>query len=118
LTGASRLKTGFGTAEEITSDETIETNHDITRKNSAPIPIINNATPTSNRRTNMLKPSFRLFIIPLGAVCTLASLSAQNTAPRAQRDTGTMLVREQVVDCSNKNPSEVCVISYDSETTR
>ena len=50
----------------------------------------------------MLKPSFRLFIIPLGAVCTLASLSAQNTAPRAQRDTGTMLVREQVVDCSNK----------------
>ncbi len=66
----------------------------------------------------MLKPSFRFFIIPLGAVCTLASLSAQNTAPRAQRDTGTMLVREQVVDCSNKKPSEVCVISYDSETTR
>ena len=66
----------------------------------------------------MLKPSFRFFIIPLGAVCTLASLSAQNTAPRAQRDTGTMLVREQVVDCSNKNPSEVCVISYASETTR
>ena len=60
----------------------------------------------------MLKPSFRFFIIPLGAICTLASLSAQNTAPRAQRDTGTMLVREQVVDCSNKNPSEVCVISH------
>ena len=53
----------------------------------------------------MLKPSFRFFIIPLGAVCTLASLSAQNSAPRAQRDTGTMMVREQVVDCSNKNPS-------------
>lgn len=104
--------------ENITSDETIETIHDITRKNSGPIPIITNATPTPNRRTNMLKPSFRFFIIPLGAVCTLASLSAQNTAPRAQRDTGTMLVREQVVDCSNKNPSEVCVISYDSETTR
>ena len=33
----------------------------------------------------MLKPSFRFFIIPLGAICTLASLSAQNTAPRAQR---------------------------------
>jgi hypothetical protein len=109
--------TGFRSAEKITSDETIETIHDITRKNSAPIPITN-ATPTPNRRTNMLKPSFRFFIIPLGAVCTLASLSAQNTAPRAQRDTGTMFVREQVVDCSNKNPSEVCVISYDSETTR
>jgi hypothetical protein len=106
------------TTEEITSDETIETIHDITRKNSAPIPIISNATPTPNRRTNMLKPSFRFFIIPLGAVCTLASLSAQNSAPRAQRDTGTMMVREQVVDCSNKNPSEVCVISHASETTR
>jgi hypothetical protein len=57
----------------------------------------------------MLKPNFRFFIIPLGAICTLASLSAQNTAPRAQRDSG-MTVREQVVDCSNKNPSEVCVI--------
>jgi hypothetical protein len=66
----------------------------------------------------MLKPSFRFFVIPLGAVCTLASLSAQNAAPRAQRDTGTMLVREQVVDCSAKNPTEVCVISNDSETIR
>jgi hypothetical protein len=118
LIGHQGQKTGFVAAEEITSDETIETIHDITRKNSARIPAITNATPTPNRRTNMLKPSFRFFIIPLGAVCTLASLSAQNTAPRAQRDTGTMLVREQVVDCSNKNPSEVCVISYDSETTR
>ena len=66
----------------------------------------------------MLKPSFRFFIIPLGAVCTLASLSAQNVTLRAQRDTGVMLVREQVVDCSTRNPTEVCVISPDSETTR
>jgi hypothetical protein len=58
----------------------------------------------------MLKPSFRLFIIPLGAVATLASLSAQNVAPRAQRDTGTMVVREQVIDCSTKSAAEVCVI--------
>ena len=65
----------------------------------------------------MLKPSFRLFIIPLGAVCTLASLSAQNVSPRAQRDGGATVVREQVVDCSNKSPTEVCVISA-SETTR
>ena len=64
----------------------------------------------------MMKPSFRFFIIPLGAICTLASLSSQNTAPRAQRDGGTMYVRQQVVDCSQKNPSEVCVISYDNET--
>jgi len=66
----------------------------------------------------MLKPSFRFFIVPLGAVATLATLSAQNIQPRAQRDTGTMLVREQVVDCSAKSPTEVCVISNDSETTR
>jgi len=59
----------------------------------------------------MLKPSFRLFIIPLGAVCTLASLSAQNVSPRAQRDAGITVVREQVVDCSSKSPTEVCVIS-------
>jgi hypothetical protein len=62
----------------------------------------------------MLKPSFRLFIIPLGAVCTLASLSAQNVSPRAQRDTGVMIVHEQVTDCSTKNPKEVCVISDES----
>ena len=64
----------------------------------------------------MLKPSFRLFIVPLGAVATLATLSAQNVQPRAQRDTGSMLVREQVIDCSTKNPQEVCVISPDSGT--
>jgi hypothetical protein len=63
----------------------------------------------------MIKPSFRFFIIPLGAICTLASLSAQNTAPRAQRDSGPF-VHQQVVDCSNRNPAEVCVISFDSET--
>ena len=44
---------------KIKGDETNETIEDITRKNSAPIPIINNPTPTPNRRANMLKPSFR-----------------------------------------------------------
>ena len=58
----------------------------------------------------MLKPSFRFFIIPLGAICTLASLSAQNVSPRAQRETGSVVVREQVVDCSTKSAAEVCVI--------
>ena len=65
----------------------------------------------------MLKPSFRFFIVPLGAVATLATLSAQNIQPRAQRDVGSTFVREQVVDCS-KNPKEICVISYDSVTPR
>ena len=65
----------------------------------------------------MLKPTFRLFIIPLGAICTLASLSSQNSTPRAPREQGSMLVHQQVADCSTKNPSEVCVISTDSETS-
>ena len=64
----------------------------------------------------MLKPSFRLFIVPLGAVATLATLSAQNVQPRVQRDSGSTFVREQVV--GTKNPKEVCAISYDSETPR
>ena len=67
----------------------------------------------------MLKPSFRFFIVPLGAVATLATLSAQNVQPRAaHRDTGSTFVREQVVDCGTKTPKEICVISYDSETPR
>jgi hypothetical protein len=112
------LKTGPVSEPKIKGDETNETIGDITRKNSAPIPVLNNATPTPNRRANMLKPSFRLFIVPLGAVATLATLSAQNVQPRAQRDSGSMFVREQVVDCGTKSPKEVCVISYDSETPR
>jgi hypothetical protein len=60
--------------------------------------------------TAMLKPTFRFFIIPLGAICTLASLSSQNAAPRAQHEAGVMQVRQQVTDCSAKNPAEVCVI--------
>jgi hypothetical protein len=65
----------------------------------------------------MLKPSFRFFIIPLGAICTLASLSAQNAPQRTPRDFGSSLVRQQVIDCSNKNPADVCVIS-DAEPVR
>ena len=65
----------------------------------------------------MLKPTYRFFIIPLGAICTLASLSSQNVTPRDQRNTASMVVRQQVIDCSNKNPSEVCVISYEGETS-
>ncbi|MBR0695731.1 hypothetical protein [Bradyrhizobium lablabi] len=63
----------------------------------------------------MLKPSLRFLIIPLGAVSTLASLSTQNVAPRLPHS-GTMLVREQVVDCSFKPSTEVCVISSERGT--
>src|ERR1700710_3216734 len=93
--------------------ETNETIEDINWKKLAGKPFINE-TPTGT--TAMLKPTFRFFIIPLGAICTLASLSNQNAAPRAQHDTGSMLVRQPVIDCRKQKPSEVCVISYDSET--
>jgi hypothetical protein len=103
--------------EKITRDETIETVGDITRKNSPPKKIVTDATPT-DWETEMLKPSFRYFIIPLGAISTLATLSTQDVAPRAQRDTGPMIVRERVVDCGTKSPTQVCVITYDSEAPR
>ena len=59
----------------------------------------------------MLKPTFRLFIIPLGAICTLASMSAQQTA-RTPADRGVIQVRQQVTDCSRRSATEVCVISF------
>jgi len=91
--------------------ETNETIDDITRKNRTVKPKISKSNTNAERGVReMTRPSFRFFIIPLGAICTLASLSAQNSAPRAQRDQGSMLVHEQVVDCSSKSPSEVCVI--------
>ncbi|MBB5045457.1 hypothetical protein HNR60_000186 [Rhodopseudomonas rhenobacensis] len=62
----------------------------------------------------MLKPSLRSFIIPLGAICTLATLSSQNAPQRAPRDGGSMMVR-QVVDCSRTSPAEVCVIAFDGD---
>jgi hypothetical protein len=99
------------------ADETNETIGDIRRKNTLVTTTITIAEQTGEKGSSkMLKPSFRFFIIPLGAICTLASLSAQNVTPRAQRDSGSF-IRQQVVDCSNKNPAEVCVISYDSETS-
>ena len=101
----------------VTPDETIETIHDITWKNSVLTQVTTDEAPTEGE-TEMLKPSFRYFIIPLGAISTLATLSAQNVAPRAERTQGTTVVREQVVDCSAKSPSEVCVISWGSEPSR
>jgi hypothetical protein len=111
-------KAAHGRVRRNRRDETNETIDDINRKKLAGKQIINE-TPTRRQTgtTTMLKPTFRFFIIPLGAICTLASLSSQNAAPRAQHDTGSMLVRQQVIDCSNKNPSEVCVISTDGETS-
>jgi hypothetical protein len=67
----------------------------------------------------MLKPTFRLFTIPLGAICTLASMSAQQSAPHAPGDRSVMQVRQQVVtDCSSRTAADVCVVSIGSQLAR
>ncbi len=65
----------------------------------------------------MHKPSFRFFILPLGAVCTLVLLASQTSPSSAQRDTAATSVRQQVIDCGSKQPGEVCVITFDGEAT-
>ena len=50
----------------------------------------------------MLKPSFRLFIIPLGAVCYPGLAVRPEVAP-APSAIPVDVVREQVVDCSTKS---------------
>lgn len=57
----------------------------------------------------MLTPTFRYFVLPLGAVMALAALSTQSAASRSSRDA--LLVREQVLDCSAFQADEVCVLS-------
>lgn len=66
----------------------------------------------------MLKPTYRFFIIPLGAIVTLASLSSQSVNSHPSREAGPMQIRQQVVDCSTKSPTEVCVISFGDEAVR
>ena len=66
----------------------------------------------------MLRILLPVFTFAAFVGLSLATLSAQNVQPRVQRDSGSTFVREQVVDCGTKNPKEVCVISYDSETPR
>ena len=62
----------------------------------------------------MLKPTYRFFVIPLGAIVTLASLSSQTPSPRTQHGSPATQVREQVIDCTAKSPTEVCVLSIET----
>jgi hypothetical protein len=59
----------------------------------------------------MQKISFRFFIVPLGAVCTLIALGFQDAPARADRDGNTSSIRQQVTDCSQQRPADVCVLS-------
>jgi hypothetical protein len=60
----------------------------------------------------MLKPSFRLFIVPLGAICTIATLASQN-APQGVQRTALAPVSEQLVACTHAagKTADICILS-------
>ena len=57
----------------------------------------------------MIKPTFRFFIVPLGAICTIATLAIQNAPSRAAQDDDQAY--RQAVHCSQQSPSDLCVIA-------
>jgi len=58
----------------------------------------------------MLKPSLRLFILPLGAVTAIATMASQN-APQATRENAVRQVRHEIVACSQQPNADVCIVS-------
>ncbi len=58
----------------------------------------------------MLKPSLRLFILPLGAVSMIATLSSQN-APQAERTSMIHQVRQEIVACTPNSNADICIVS-------
>lgn len=60
--------------------------------------------------------SFRFFVVPLGAVCTLIALGLQDAPARADRDDAMATSRQQVSDCSRQRVADVCILSGESDT--
>ena len=58
----------------------------------------------------MLKPSLRLFILPLGAVSMIATLSSQNAPQAGQRET-IQQVRQEIVACTPNSNADICIVS-------
>ena len=58
----------------------------------------------------MLKPSLRLFILPLGAVSMIATLSSQN-APQAERASMFHQIRQEIVACTPNSNADICIVS-------
>ncbi len=58
--------------------------------------------------------SFRVFIVPLGAVCTLIAMGLQDAPARAERDGAIVSIRQQVKDCSQQDAADVCILSGES----
>ena len=59
----------------------------------------------------MLKPSLRLFILPLGAVSMIATLSSQNAPQAAQRENMIQQVRQEIVACTANTNADICIVS-------
>jgi hypothetical protein len=59
----------------------------------------------------MLKPSLRLFILPLGAVSMIATLSSQSAPQPAQRDTMIQQLRQEIVTCKANSNADICIVS-------
>jgi len=57
----------------------------------------------------MLKPSLRLFILPLGAATIIATMASQN-APQASRAADAQL-RQEIVACSAAPNASACIVS-------
>jgi hypothetical protein len=57
----------------------------------------------------MLKPSLRLFILPLGAVTMIATMASQN-APQAARDSAIQQARQEIVACSAAPNADTCIV--------
>ncbi len=60
--------------------------------------------------------SFRFFIVPLGAVCTLIALGLQDAPARANRDGAMVSVRPQASGCPQQRPVDVCILSGEGNT--
>jgi hypothetical protein len=58
----------------------------------------------------MLNPSLRLFILPLGAVSMIATLSSQNAPQAAQRENMIQQVRQEIVTCTPNFNADVCIV--------
>ena len=62
----------------------------------------------------MLKPSLRLFILPLGAVSMIATMASQNAPQAAQRNNAIQQVRQEMAPCKTNSTADICIISETS----
>ena len=61
----------------------------------------------------MFKPSFRFFIIPIGAIATIAALSFQSATHATTREPVAATINEQIVDCTqaNRMTVDICIVA-------